>query len=143
MFGPMQRLNSLVSEHFFALTKFGIVGAVTAAIYFFVMWVANSLIGLHYIVSITAAYFASTTFHFLANRHFTFSAIDESHRNQLLRYMVMWIVNYVITIVIVSLCVKHFGLSPYIGVCISVVVTVATGYLFSRFWVFRVKGLKA
>jgi putative flippase GtrA len=136
----MQSLNTQLSSHFFALAKFGAVGAITAAIYFLVMWIANSVIGLHYIVSITAAYFTSTTFHFLANRHFTFSAVDESHSNQLLRYAVMWLVNYAITLVIVSLCVKHFGLSPYIGVCISVVVTVMTGYLFSRFWVFRVRG---
>lgn len=136
----MQRLHALVNAHFFALAKFGIVGAVTAAIYFLVMWVANTLIGLHYIISITAAYFSSTTFHFLANRHFTFSAVQESHGNQLSRYMVMWGVNYVITLVVVSACVNNFGLSPYIGVCVSVVVTVMTGYLFSRFWVFRVRG---
>ncbi|MEX3916234.1 GtrA family protein [Paraburkholderia sp. BR10872] len=136
----MQRIDSLLSDHFFALAKFGIVGAITAAIYFLVMWIANSLIGLHYLISITAAYIASTTFHFFANRHFTFGAVDESHSNQLLRYLVMWGVNYVITIIIVSLCVKDFGLSPYIGVCISVFVTVMTGYLFSRFWVFRVRG---
>lgn len=136
----MQRLHALVTAHFFALAKFGIVGAVTAAIYFLVMWVTNTLIGLHYILSITAAYFSSTTFHFLANRHFTFSALQESHANQLSRYMVMWGVNYVITLVVVSVCVNSFGLSPYIGVCVSVVVTVMTGYLFSRFWVFRVRG---
>jgi len=136
----MQRLGSLVSNHFFSLTKFGIVGAITAAIYFLVMWIANSLIGLHYIISITAAYITSTTFHFLANRHFTFSATGDSHGNQLLRYLVMWVVNYVITLVIVSFCVKNLGLSPYIGVCVSVAVTVVTGYLFSRFWVFRARG---
>lgn len=136
----MERLNSLFSDHFVALTKFGAVGAITAAIYFAVMWVANSLIGLHYLVSITLAYITSTTFHFLANRHFTFGAHDESHKNQLARYLVMWCVNYVITIVIVRICVKDFELSPYLGVCASVVVTVMTGYLFSRFWVFRVKG---
>ncbi|GAB7521230.1 GtrA family protein [Paraburkholderia sp. 2C] len=136
----MQRFGSLVSNHFFSLTKFGFVGAITAAIYFLVMWIANSLIGLHYIISITAAYIASTTFHFLANRHFTFGATDDSHGNQLLRYLVMWVVNYVITLGIVSFCVKNLGLSPYVGVCVSVAVTVMTGYLFSRFWVFRARG---
>ncbi|WP_425466882.1 GtrA family protein [Paraburkholderia dinghuensis] len=106
------------------------------------MWIANSLIGLHYIVSVTAAYLISTTFHFLANRHFTFGAVDESHANQLLRYLVMWVVNYAITIIIVSRCVKDFGLSPYMGAFISIVATVITGYLFSRFWIFRGRGIR-
>jgi putative flippase GtrA len=135
----MQRAHSVFSAHFFALAKFGTVGVITAAIYFFVMWVANSLLGLHYVISITAAYILSTAFHFLANRHFTFGASADSHRQQLPRYFVMWCVNYVLTLMIVNVCVKHFGLSPYIGVCASVVVTVMTGYAFSRFWVFRAR----
>jgi putative flippase GtrA len=136
----MQRLATLVSNHYVAITKFGIVGAVTAAIYFLVIWIANSLVGVHYIISTTVAYVIATTFHFLANRHFTFSAVDESHRNQVPRYLVLWVINYIITVVIVSFCVKNLGLSSYIGVCASIAVTVMTGYLFSRFWVFRVRG---
>ena len=126
------------SSHLLSMIKFGIVGAMTATLYFLVMWLANSLFRLNYIASISIAYFISTTFHFLANRHFTFDAAKERQHSQIFRYLVMWVLNYLITIAIVSICVETLMLSAYLGVCISVVFTVLTGYFLSRFWVFKV-----
>lgn len=136
----MRRTGSEISSHFLAFLKFGIVGAITAAIYFLVMWVADSMLGLSYIVAVSVAYFVSTAFHFLANRHFTFRSEGEQHGHQIIRYLVMWLLNYLITIVVVSVSVERFLLSPYIGVCISVVFTVFIGYVLARYWVFKIKG---
>ena len=136
----VRRTSSEISAHFLAFLKFGIVGAITAAIYFLVMWAADSMLGLNYIVAVSVAYFVSTVFHFLANRHFTFRAEGEQHGRQIIRYLVMWLLNYLITIVIVSVSVERFLLSPYIGVCISVVFTVFIGYVLARYWVFKIKG---
>lgn len=130
----------MFSSHFLAFAKFGMVGAATAAIYFLVMWVADSMLGFNYISAVSVAYFISTTFHFLANRHFTFGAAKEQHGQQIIRYLVMWIFNYVITIAVVGVCVERFLLSPYIGVCVSVVFTMFTGYVLARYWVFKIKG---
>lgn len=93
---------------------------------------------LKYIVIVSVAYIVSTIFHYLANRHFTFGAVKDRHRHQIIRYMAMWTVNYLITIVIVSVCVERFQFSPYIGVCISVAFTVFIGYFLARYWVFKV-----
>ncbi len=128
-----------IVSHIHAFAKFGIVGAVTAAIYFLIMWVANSMLGLNYIVAVSVAYFCSTAFHFLANRHFTFRASKEQRGQQVMRYLVMWILNYLITIVITSVCVERFSLSPYIGVCVSVVFTMCTGYVLARYWIFKIR----
>ncbi|SHI27729.1 Putative flippase GtrA (transmembrane translocase of bactoprenol-linked glucose) [Pollutimonas bauzanensis] len=110
----------------------------TAAIYFFVMWIANSGLGINYILAVTFAYIISTTFHFMANRHFTFAAATGHQGYQLVRYLVLWLINYVITIGVVTLCVEKFLWSPYLGVCISVVFTMCTGYALARYWVFKV-----
>lgn len=136
----MQQTSLALDAHILPFAKFGIVGAITAAIYFLVMWVADSIFGFNYIAAVSVAYFVSTVFHFLANRHFTFGAIKEQHGYQIIRYLVMWVLNYLITIVVVSVCVERFLLSPYIGVCISVVFTVFIGYVLARYWIFKIKG---
>lgn len=102
--------------------------------------VSDALIGFNfkYIVVVSLAYIISTIFHFLANRHFTFGAVKERHGVQLFRYMVMWSINYLITIVIVSICVEQYHYSPYFGVCVSVAFTMFVGYFLARYWVFKV-----
>jgi putative flippase GtrA len=127
------------NSHFLAVTKFGLVGATTAAIYFLVMWLADAILGLPYIVAVSLAYFVSTVFHFLANRHFTFAAAHGRHESQMARYLLMWFINYLITILVVGLCVERLQLSPHIGVCVSVLFTMCVGYVLGRYWVFKVK----
>jgi putative flippase GtrA len=119
--------------------KFGLVGVTTALIYFFVMWFVGAILGIQYTVAVSLAYFVSTLFHFLANRHFTFGAAHGHRKSQIVRYLLMWFINYLITIVIVGLSVETLQLSPYIGVCVSVLFTMCVGYILGRFWVFKLK----
>lgn len=135
----VRQANSAFSSHFLAFLKFGMVGAVTAAIYFLLMWAADSILGLNYFAAVSVAYSVSTAFHFLANRHVTFGAIGVRHQHQIIRYMVMWIINYLTTIFIVSICVERFLLSPYVGVCVSVACMMFTGYFLARYWTFKVR----
>jgi len=131
---------SASSSHLHAFAKFALVGATTAAIYFFAMWLANTIFGFQYIAAVSLAYFISTVFHFLANKHFTFSAGHGLYGNQIARYSLLWFVNYLITIVVVGLCVEKLKFSPYIGVCVSVLITMFVGYVLGRYWVFNLKG---
>lgn len=136
----MSRLQLAFSSHLLPFIKFGAVGTITAALYFFVMWATVSLLAMNYIVAVTLSYATSTAFHFFANRHFTFKATGDQHKKQLLRYAVMWVINYLITIVVVSICVEKFLFSPYIGVCVSVCFTMFSGYGIARYWVFKTEG---
>ena len=137
----MQQAYLVLDAHIIQFAMFGIVGSVTAAIYFLVMWAADYIFGSNYITAVSVAYFVSTAFHFLANKYFTFRAAKEEHVHQIIRYLVMWFVNYLITIVVVSVCVARFLMSPYIGVCISVVFTVFISYALGRYWIFKIRGV--
>lgn len=132
-------LHSLFNLHFWAAFRFGVVGVITAAIYFFVMWLVTSEVGAGYILAVTAAYCVSTLFHYLVNRNFTFNAQSGKHKQQLAKYILLWIINYLITLVVVSIFVERIGLSVYWGVCASVVVTFFVGYILSSYWVFKVE----
>jgi putative flippase GtrA len=133
-------LNIFKNTHAVRFLKFACVGGLTALIYFLIMWIAQSVFLFHYLLSISLAYFVSTMFHFLMNRQYTFLATQDAHWDQLRRYGVMWVVNYLITILIVNICVERLLLSPYLGVCISVLFTSAIGYVLGHFWVFKIKG---
>jgi putative flippase GtrA len=135
----MQQANPTIFSYFFSVTKFGVIGATTAAIYFLVMWAADSIMGFKYIAAVSIAYIISTIFHFFANKHFTFSSLNDRQVHQLIRYMVVCSLNYLITIIVVGVCVNRFLLSPYTGVCVSVVFTMFTGYVLARYWVFKTK----
>ena len=125
--------------HLHGFIKFGLVGVTTAVIYFLVMWFSDEILGIQYTVAVSLAYVVSTLFHFLANRHFTFGA-DHGHRkSQIVRYLIMWIINYLITMLVVGLSVETIHLSPYIGVCVSVLFTMCVGYILGRYWVFKLK----
>jgi len=130
-------LSYLMNTHVTHILKFGIVGFVTAVIYFVIMWFGESVMALNYLLAISIAYIFSTTFHFFANRHFTFKAGDEEKFTQLIKYLILWIINYALTMLIVIICVERVHLSSYMGVCISVIATVSVGYFLSRYWVFK------
>ena len=134
-----QHAIHMPNPHLLGFIKFGLVGVTTALIYFFVMWTVCAILGIQYTVAVSLAYFVSTLFHFFANRHFTFGAARGHRKSQIVRYLLMWFINYFITMLVVGLSVETFHLSPYIGVCVSVLFTMCVGYILGRYWVFKLK----
>lgn len=132
--------NSIKNRHFFTLLKFGCIGVLTALIYFLIIWVAQSVFLFHYLISISLAYLFSTIFHFWMNRQYTFIATQEAHLVQFRRYAVMCLVSYLVTLLIVNICVEKLSLSSYLGVCIAVLFTSIISYFLGHFWVFKTKG---
>jgi putative flippase GtrA len=132
------RATPALKSQLLAFARFGLVGATTAAIYFFVMWFGDAILGLRYIAFVTLAYSLSTVFHFLANRLFTFSAARARLKSQITRYIIMFLVNYLITILVVGLCVEKLHMSPYTVIIISVFLTMCVGYILGSYWVFKV-----
>ena len=114
-----------------------VVGGLTFLLYFGFIAMSVELTHLDYRVGVTIAYVFAVSFHFFANRRFTFRAVDGRVIHQSVRYIGVLLVNYLITMGVVSLCVSWLGLSPYLGAAASIVVTIGVGYFSSKFWVFR------
>jgi putative flippase GtrA len=121
--------------------KYLLVGGLTALVYFGGIALATEVIHLHYHLGVSLAYVLAVSFHFLANRKYTFIAADGELRLQFARYLGVLLVNYLITISVVTFFVDGLGLSTYVGAMISIAVTVAIGYLASKFWVFHKRGI--
>lgn len=116
--------------------KFLAVGLTTMVVQFSSFALMWDIFHLPQRLSVSISYLTAVTFHFLSNRSFTFQAGNANVFKQLVKYILVTCLNYVITIVVVDVCVKILFLSPYIGVMAAIATTVMTGFLFLRYWVF-------
>ncbi|MGI0026094.1 MAG: GtrA family protein [Nitrososphaera sp.] len=133
----IRRVNGFIVSNKHTSPSFLIVGCLTALLYFVLFTLLWRMLHLRYEVAVTVSYTLAVSFHFIANRRITFKSHDQWMLHQLPRYAAMVILNYLITILIVELLVKFLMLSPYLGVLCAVGVTVISGYLISKHWVFR------
>lgn len=129
-------LKKVINSEFWAYL---VVGGLTALIYFGFIALGVEILELDYRIAVSVAYVFAVSFHFLANRKFTFRVVDNRVIRQSIRYLGVLMINYLITISIVSLLVGKHGVSTYLSAAVSIVVTVGIGYLASKFWVFRNK----
>lgn len=88
---------------------------------------------------VSVSYLMAASFHFFANRKFTFVASGGDVRAQVIRYVSILLLNYLITIGVVSYLVDFLFFSHYVAAVIAIGLTVAVGYLTSKFWVFSKK----
>lgn len=113
------------------------LGAVTAGIYFMLAALLLEVCRLDYRIGVTASYLVAIGFHFFLNRHVTFQSSGRDLFSQALRYAAIALLNYLIMLATVVVVVEMVGVNPYIGVALSIVITVIFGYLACRVWVFR------
>lgn len=113
------------------------VGGVTFLIYMASIALIVEIIHFDYRVGVSVAYAIAVIFHFFANRTLTFRANKHRLLDQSIRYIGILMLNYLITLIAVSLCVEWLHFSPYLSAAIAIVLTVGVGYFASKFWVFR------
>ena len=121
-----------------SLFLYALVGAMSTLIFFI-----SFIIFLNYLVfdlylSTSISYILSSFFNFLLNRKlvFKFYGLKRLHAH-LLHYLILSIINYLITIISVFIAVNYFEYSPFIGVLLSIFLTFITGYTFSKYIIYR------
>ena len=116
-----------------------VVGALAAVLYFGLFALTVEIFDIDYRVGISVAYLLAVSFHFLANRKFTFHNSDDHVIHQWFRYLGILVINYLITLGVVSFFVSRLGFSSYFSIALSIVITVSVGFFASRFWIFHNK----
>ncbi len=130
---PCNFAGRFTDRRFFKFLAVGLATMVVQFSSFALMW---DILCLPQRLSVSISYITAVTFHFLSNRFFTFQAGNANVYKQLVKYIIVTCVNYIITVVVVDVCVKILSLSPYIGVMAAIAITVMTGFLFLKYWVF-------
>src|SRR5437879_4172784 len=98
---------------------FLLVGALTTGIYFSIFTVMWKCLSFNYKIAVTIAYLISVVFHFIANRKVTFKNRNNNVIHQMAKFSVMLVINYILTMMIVTWGVSYLSISPYLGVILS------------------------
>jgi len=130
-------LKGFYAGHRFAIASFLAIGLFAWVVYLSLFFLLERYFHIRYSLATTVAYFTGTVVHFIMNRMITFQQRAGRATHQLGRYLVLLSFNYVMTMVIVSLCVEVLGLPAYYGVILSAGLSVVMGYFVSHGWIFR------
>ena len=120
----------------FLLVSFLLVGASTAVLQLATLAFLLELAGADYKIAAALAFIMSVIFHFVANRYFTFGMVGSPRMDQIVRYLIIVIINLSLTIGITTLSVEVFRWNAYVGTALSILSTVLIGYVGSKRWVF-------
>ncbi|TQX86922.1 MULTISPECIES: GtrA family protein [unclassified Rhizobium] len=119
------------------LARYVIVGGTTAMIYFGLVLLLVEVFGLDGVLPVSISYIASVTFHFFSSKLFTFRVANGNISGQLIKYLIMVAINYLVTAVTVFLLVDYLRYPTYIGAGFAVAMTLVIGYALTKFWVFK------
>lgn len=91
-------------------------------------------IGVHYLIATTAGFSAGLAVNFLLHTRITFNTVY-SHR-ALMRYMVVVLANYLLTLLTVSLFHAWLDMA-LLGKVLSLPLVAINGFLLSKHWVYK------
>lgn len=114
-----------------------VVGSLTAVTYISLFMLLTKIMHGSYQKAVSIAYIVSVSFHFFANRKFTFKKKTNLLVHQLPRYLLFLVFNYVLTLIAMYITVDSFHLSPCIGLVLTIAATCMLSYVISKFWIFQ------
>ncbi|HLB41353.1 MAG TPA: GtrA family protein [Gammaproteobacteria bacterium] len=132
----MKKLYQFVFSDRKTILSFLMVGGVTTWINFTLFALCFSFLHLYYQLAVSIAFIGSVIFHFNANRYFTFKSQAMRFQEQIIRYIVLLLIGYILALCVTYTVVEVGQLSPYIGYIMAIAVTITINYLLLRFWVF-------
>jgi putative flippase GtrA len=123
-----------------SLLKFFFTGICVYLIHNLFFYFFNRLLNFRYELSITFAYILTAIVHFTLNRNFTFrQKTREGINYSIPRYLFLLLINYVVTIIVITLCVELLNLNPYFGIFFSTGTTVVLNFFLMNHFVFKVQ----
>ena len=119
------------------LIRFGLVGASTYLLSVWVFEFTHGPLGWHRRLAASIAFVTGAASHFLLSKYFTFANRDHRLHHQAIRYVILCLANYLITMLIFECIVRWTARSTTLAFALSVPATTALTYLTLRYWVFR------
>ena len=95
---PRLSFSSYGSQLWGQVFRFGVVGVVTFALNYSLVWVFYGLFKMYYGTAVTLAYIITVFTHFLLNRVFTYQSAGSAILSHMGKYGRMLIVNYLLTL---------------------------------------------
>jgi len=123
------------------LFRYLVVGGITAVLYSGIVILCVEVLRLQREISVSIGYFGAVFFHFNANRFFTFDARRGPVKTQVVRYVLLTMFNYCLTLLIVWGLGEWLGLPYFVSIFFSIGATVISGFVASKLWVFAKRAM--
>ena len=128
-------MDLLNRERIFRFVRFATVGASVAVIDFSCVAMLSRL--LPPLVAVSIAYFIGVTCHFLLNKFWVFRCRRKDYAKQLVQYGGVILNNYVITLVVVQICLSTFTSNVLVAKLFAIPAATMCNFLLMQFVVFR------
>ena len=124
--------------HRASLLKFFFTGICIYLIHNLFFYFFYRLLNFRYELSITFAYILTAIVHFTLNRNYTFRQTTKKGVSYSIpRYLFLLLINYVVTIIVITVCVELLNLNPYFGIFFSTSTTVVLNFFLMNHFVFK------
>ena len=131
----MNITDLLNRERVFRFVRFATVGASVAVIDFSCVAVFSRFLAP--LVAVSIAYFIGVTCHFLLNKFWVFRCRRKDYGKQLIQYAGVILNNWVITIVVVQICLSTFTSNVLIAKLCAIPCATMCNFLLMQMVVFR------
>ncbi|MGI9292804.1 MAG: GtrA family protein [Pseudomonadales bacterium] len=118
------------------ILRFILVGGLTAAIYYGVLYVLVEFVGVGVLLSSSAAYIGAIVLNYKLHHAWTFEA-KVSHRVASFRYIVMVAIGFTINYLVMFFGVGNDQSNYLLVQTVAVVCVVAWNFIVSSLWVYR------
>lgn len=129
-----EAMKKAITEDFFRYLS---VGAATAVLYFCIISIFVEIFKFEGVGPVSIAYAFGVSFHFLANKFYTFRRTRTNSVREFGRYVGVICLNYLITALFVYVVVDREGYPTYLGAALAIAATTAIGYALTKLWVFQ------
>jgi dolichol-phosphate mannosyltransferase len=122
------------------LVRFGLVGGVGFVVNLAVYSLFVHPIGVDYHVAAVAAWLAAVLNNFVLNRHWTFDARDGQFHFQALRFLVVSVVAFGVSLLLLTVLVEDAGMAKIPAQALAVAASTPLNFLGNKLWSFRTGG---
>jgi putative flippase GtrA len=121
------------------LVRFGLVGGVGFIVNLAVYALFVHPLSTDYHVAAVAAWLVAVLNNFVLNRHWTFDARDGVARFQAIRFLMVSLVAFGVSLLILTALVEGGGLSKVLAQAIAVAASTPLNFLGNKLWSFRTR----
>ena len=121
------------------LVRFGVVGAVGFVVNLAVYALFVHPLGVDYHVAAVAAWLVAVVNNFVLNRHWTFDARDGVARFQAMRFLVVSVGAFIVSLLLLTLFVEDAGIAKIPAQALAVGAATPLNFLGNKLWSFRTR----
>lgn len=125
-----------INDSLFTGLRFVLIGIVTFGINNGLFLLSFGYLKFDYNFSVSLSYFITVACHFYLNKNIAFQANEVRTLIAFPKYLMLLLLNYMITLSCMFLVVEVFHLSPYFGIPASTVLTLFTSFFIMNHFVF-------